>query len=150
MAKHCCHIVLCSLCYQQVPQNGYKTHNCLLKTGGSHQTIFNRKCFFDIETCFDPTSMDSFKPVLVVLEFETACFGNMSRIAFGDSKMKSQDLGVAEPDIAQNDYCAPYLPNLLAPNKLNARFKSRARCWPRFAQEVEPWNQRVGLTSEEV
>ena len=113
VAKHRCHAVQCSLCYQQVPQNDYKTHNCLLKTGGSHQTIFNRKCFFDIETCFDLTSMDSFKPILVVLEFETACFGNMSRIAFGDRKMKSLGLAEVEPDIAQNNYCGPDLPNLL-------------------------------------
>ena len=107
-----------------------------------------RKCFFDIETCFDPTSMDSFKPVLVVLEFETACFGNMSRITFGDRKMKNPGRAEVEPDIAQNDYCGPDLPNLLAPSKLNPRFRSRSRCWPKAPGEA--WNQRVGLTSEEV
>ena len=109
--------------------------NCLLKTGGSHQTIFNWKCFFDIKTCFDP-----FKPLLLVLKFETFCFGYMSRIAFGDRKMASLDIRVVENNIAKKDYCVLDLPNLLAQNKLNGHFKLRSRCLSSSFREAEPWN----------
>ena len=50
--------------------------------------------------------MDSFKPILVVLEFETVCFGNTSRIIFGDKKLISPKLNVVEKSVAQFDYCA--------------------------------------------
>ena len=67
ITNHLCHTHKCPLCFKQIFHNEYKSHSCLLKTS-QHQTVFNRKCYFNIETCYDPKTIDSFKPILVVLE----------------------------------------------------------------------------------
>ena len=129
---------LCPYCYLPLFHNEFKSYHCKMKSAES-QVIHNRKCCFDIECCYDSEKMDSFKPILVMLEFETVCFGNTLRIIFGDKKLISPKLNLVEKNVAQFDYCADVnLPNLLAPMKLNHSFRSRSRCWPENEQGSKP------------
>ena len=51
-------------------------------------------------------------------------------ITFGDKDLKNSDIGKIHQQVAKYDYTC-HLPNRIAPYKLNPRFQSRKRCWPK-------------------
>ena len=62
--------------------------------------------------------------------YENILFGNYNSITFSHKNLTHPDIGKIHKQVAKYDYTYN-LPNRIAPNKLNPRFRSRKGCWPK-------------------